>query len=79
MSVTRILAGLTVRTDLDPFADGRNLAINLGVVALSVVLGLRDLKARDALLEEIAIELGERKPQILDEDAQPAGSSDEAE
>lgn len=68
-----------MRTDLDPTADGRNLAINLGVVVLSVVLGLRDLKARDALLEEIAIELGERKPQILDEDAQPAGSSDEAE
>eukprot|EP00966_Prymnesium_polylepis_P025478 587955-Prymnesium_polylepis.1 len=67
VSFTRVLAGLTVRPELDPVADGINLAVNFGVVAAAVFFGRGDLKGKDALLKEIAIELGELKP-----DAEPA-------
>lgn len=62
VSLTRILAGMTVRTDVDPFVDARNLAINIAVVACAVYFGQRDIKQKDELLMKVARELGEVKP-----------------
>ncbi|KAL1510497.1 hypothetical protein AB1Y20_006801 [Prymnesium parvum] len=76
VSITRILAGMTVRTDLDPFADGRNLAIDIGVVGVAVWLFLRDLAAREALLKEIAVELGEVKPEAKADATAPTQAED---
>ena len=62
VSLTRVAAGMTVRPELDPLADGFNFAVNVGVVATAVFFGLKDLKGREELLKEIAIEFGELKP-----------------
>ena len=62
VSLTRVAAGMTVRPELDPLADGFNFAVNVGVVAAAVFFGMKDLKGREELLKEVAIELGELKP-----------------
>ena len=45
----------------DVFADGGNLAVNIGII-VAAVFGVRtDLKGRDELLNEVAVELGEKE------------------
>lgn len=60
MALTRLVAGLTnMRDDVTPSADGLNLAIDLGVVALAVFLLLKDRTGQSELLATVARELGE--------------------
>ena len=58
VSVTRLIAGLGgFRTDLTPLSDAGNLAVDLGVVGLTVWALRADLDGRAKMLEEVALEL----------------------
>ena len=48
--------------DQDALTDAGILLINVGVIATALFLGKKDLDGRAELLEEVAIELGEKRP-----------------
>lgn len=50
-------------------SDFLNLGVNMGIVAGAVFLLTRDLKGRKELLDEVALELGERKAEEGEADA----------
>lgn len=64
VSFVRVLGGQ------DTINDAGNLLVNLGVIAGAVFLARKDLQGRDELLEEVAIELGEREPVASQEAAE---------
>ena len=52
----------------DALSDAGNLLINIGVVAGAAFLLKKDLDGRAELLEEVAIELGEKRAAVQDEE-----------
>ena len=62
VSSTRAIAGLAgFREDIVVGKEGLNLVINVLVIATALYFGRKDIVGKDALLEQVAIELGEKQ------------------
>jgi len=58
-SIAAYVSLLRVIGQEDKLTDVGNLFVNFGVIAAAVFFAKQDLDGREALLEEVAVELGE--------------------